>query len=175
MPQIKRIQRGELRPRSIQVRLMLPRIEDVRLAIPRRVDDSNDPRPLIRLAYLRDLHTGALKNVLEDLAVGQGSPRGEEGPLQATVASRTVPITPVVKSYVINGRLGLTGYYVIEEREVKLLDGETVAIYDVLGIGAELYRQRPAQVEESQRWFNSLWDTIAVGDGRDHEPGSVTG
>jgi DNA-binding transcriptional regulator YhcF (GntR family) len=158
VPQVGRIQRGELHPRSIKVRLLLPRTENVRLAIPRLVNDPEvtDRRPLERLQHLIGLHTEVLKNAVEGL-VGWGEGSLEE----AVVETRQVPLTPVFKTYLINGERGLTGYYVVMNREVRLPDGEEAAIYDVIGPGAKLYPHGPMQRQECQWWFDSLWATIA--------------
>lgn len=157
VPQVRRIQRGELTPASIRVRLILPRIDDVRLAIPRLVDDplALDVRPRERLANLVELHNAALTNVLEDL-------KDQPGPLrEAVVETKRVPLTPVFKTYLVNGRWGLTGYYRVIPRQVRLLDGGEAEIFDVLGVGAELFQQGPNQLERCQEWFDSLWETIA--------------
>jgi DNA-binding transcriptional regulator YhcF (GntR family) len=156
-PQVRRIQRHEVSPKSIKVRLILPRIDDVRLAIPRLVDDPTaaDKRPRDRLANLIDVHTAALQNIVEDL-------KDQPGPLEeAVVETKMVPLTPVFKSYLFNGRWGLTGYYSVIPRRVHLLDGQQAEIFDVLGVGARLFQQGPSQLETCQQWFDSLWETIA--------------
>ncbi|MDX3076501.1 winged helix-turn-helix domain-containing protein [Streptomyces sp. NPDC088354] len=149
---VGRILRGELRPSSIAVRLLLPS-PDALLAIPRNVEDPDDARPRHRLAGLIDLQTRVLRNLLGDL---------ENRELTSVkIETKTVPITPMTKIYLLNGDQGLTGYYSVVDNNVVLDDGTRVAIYDVLGVGAELYPQGPAQLEECRQWFDSLWTTIA--------------
>ncbi|MFD8075203.1 winged helix-turn-helix domain-containing protein [Streptomyces sp. NPDC059718] len=151
VPQARRILRGELRPSSIQVRLLLAR-PGAHLAIPRIVGNPEDTRPLDRLSELIERHAFTLRNLLEDL-----------GRRNVDVAAdiRTVPITPVAKYYLLNGHQGLMGFYKVEANTVDLPDGESAQIYDVLGLGARLYLQGPEQRAECQQWFDSLWHTIA--------------
>lgn len=151
VPQARRILRGELRPASIQVRLLLAR-PGAHLAIPRIVGNPEDTRPLDRLSELIERHAFTLRNLLEDL-----------GRRNVAVAAdiRTVPITPVAKYYLLNGHQGLMGFYKVEANTVDLPDGDSAQIYDVLGLGARLYLQGPEQRAECQQWFDSLWNTIA--------------
>ncbi|MEU6344411.1 GntR family transcriptional regulator [Streptomyces sp. NPDC046977] len=150
---VGRILRGELSPSSIKVRLLLPS-PDALLAIPRNVSDPKDARPRHRLAGLIDLQTRVLRNLLGDLHT-----RGLTG--SVVIETRTVPITPMTKIYLLNGEQALTGYYSVVPNNVLLEDGSVVGIFDVLGVGAKLYPQGLLQLEECQQWFDSLWTTIA--------------
>ncbi|WP_405767756.1 winged helix-turn-helix domain-containing protein [Actinacidiphila glaucinigra] len=149
--QIKRIIRGEIRPSSIHLRLLLPRT-DVRLAFPRNVDDPDDERPMERLSSLSSAHIRALRN-LENLA-GQGAVP------EVKVEVRLVPVTPLHKLYLINGDLALDGMYVVTDNVINV-DDATIKIHDVLGVGAKLYPQPRERVELSQEWFDSLWTRLA--------------
>ncbi|MFF3565189.1 winged helix-turn-helix domain-containing protein [Streptomyces sp. NPDC002574] len=153
VPQVRRIHRGELTPSSIRVRLLRPSA-DAPLAIPRNVDDPEDPRPLERLAELIDVHARSLENLLADVAARD---------LVDDVAFevKQVAITPVVKVYLINEMQGLIGYYAIKDNEVRLADGAVVKIWDVFGLGAKLYAQGDEQLAECREWFESLWTKIA--------------
>ncbi|MFD8075199.1 winged helix-turn-helix domain-containing protein [Streptomyces sp. NPDC059718] len=149
--QVKRIIRGEIRPSSIHLRLLLPRT-DVRLAVPRNIEDPDDDRPMARLDSLSAAHIRALRN-LENLA-GQGAVP------EVKVEVRLVPVTPLHKLYLINGDLALDGMYVVTDNVVNVGDA-TIKIHDVLGVGAKLYPQPPERVELSQEWFDSLWTRLA--------------
>ncbi|MFB7286457.1 winged helix-turn-helix domain-containing protein [Actinacidiphila glaucinigra] len=149
--QVKRIIRGEIRPSSIHLRLLLPRT-DVRLAIPRNVEDIDDERPMQRLSSLSAIHIRALRN-LENL-VGQGAVP------EVRVEVRLVPVTPLHKLYLINGDLALDGMYVVTDNLINV-DDATIRIHDVLGVGAKLYPQPRERVELSHEWFNSLWTRLA--------------
>jgi hypothetical protein len=87
-----------------------------------------------------------------------------------SIEFRTVPLTPVQKVYLINGRTALLGLYRVMERPVEFR-GRTRDIYDVLGVGATLFTHRAHEadpdspgsrfVDEAQAWFESLWSTIS--------------
>ncbi|MDJ0345072.1 GntR family transcriptional regulator [Streptomyces sp. H10-C2] len=157
-----RIREGKLRPESIRVRLLLPS-PDASLAIPRSVADPADDRPLRRLRHLVSAHAITLRSTFDGLSELGLVP-------DLSVMLRSVPITPVVKLYLINGRTALNGYYQVLERRISY-EGEFIDIYDVLGLDAILFSyqydendadSRGSQfVRESQKWFDSLWSTIA--------------
>jgi DNA-binding transcriptional regulator YhcF (GntR family) len=160
---VLRIQNGELSPRSIRLRLLLPSL-DTRLAIPSLVGDPDDDRPVWRLRQLVRAHALALRSSI--MALAELRPEIEQ-----SVEVRTVPITPVHKLYLVNRHTALSGYYQVVERDVEFGKRGKGTIYDVLGINAMLfaYRDDPAEpdsrdsqfVAESRAWFDSLWSTIA--------------
>lgn len=158
-----RVQSGGLSPESITLRLLLPSL-DVRLAIPRLVEDSADERPLWRLRQLVRAYVLTLRSAFT--AVAEMRPEIEQ-----SVEVRTVPITPMQKLYLFNGHTALSGYYQVAEHDVQFGERGEGAIYDILGLSAVLFphHRDPAApdsfdsrfVAESYRWFESLWDTIA--------------
>jgi hypothetical protein len=84
------------------------------------------------------------------------------------VAFRALPFTPPVKLYVLNGEEVLLGYYVLTERAEEY-ESQTLEMYDALGSQSLLFSfetragQRDAAfVEESQKWFDALWETITT-------------
>jgi len=153
---------GASAPRSITVRVLLPSL-DSRLALPRLVGDPADRRPLERLHKLTAMFCQSLTYSLQSL---------EEGGLvpEVSVEFRTVPITPTHKVYLLNGTEMLFAFYKVVPHTVDHR-GESLEIYDVLGLDAPVFRhsrgpdrkdeQEAAFVEETQRWFESLWTTIA--------------
>lgn len=157
---LRRVRRRELHPQSIAVRLLLPSPE-AHLALPRAVADAGDDRPLRRLRRLTISQAVTLQS-----AVGALADSGHVA--DVTVEIRTASLTPMHKLYLFNGTDALFGYYEVVERDVPL-GAEGVAIYDVLGLDATLYHfsatdetgQGAAFVRSSQRWFDSLWSTIA--------------
>jgi DNA-binding transcriptional regulator YhcF (GntR family) len=162
--QLQRVQRGELHPASITVRLMLPS-QDARLAIPRLVADASDERPLRRLRQLVRGQTVTLRSAFQQLSQLRTD-------VELSVEFKTVPITPVQKLYVVNKHTALVSYYTVVPREVPFGSrGDKGEIFDVLGVDAVLFafRRDPARPEahdsqfvtQSQGWFDSLWSTIA--------------
>lgn len=145
-------------PESLHIRLLLPDME--RLAVPRAVDEPEDPRPLDRLRGVATRSVGSLREAVEDL-------RSRQAVLDSSLEVRTVPMTPQVKLFIINRDLALRGWYTLIPRVVELSDRsgtgtKEVEIYDFMGLDANLLLQRPHAVAESQYWFDSLWSTIAV-------------
>jgi hypothetical protein len=158
---LQRVRTGELRPESVALRLLLP-APDARLAVPQSVADAEDERPLRRLRRLLESQSVGVQSALYGLRdLGHVS--------DVTVEIRSVAITPVHKLYLLNGEDALFGYYEIIERPVRIAGGD-VDIFDVLGLGATLFHfsagpdtdeQGKEFVARSQRWFDSLWSTIA--------------
>ncbi|WP_164836084.1 GntR family transcriptional regulator [Actinacidiphila soli] len=151
--QMQRIMSGQPAPRSIRVRLVLPS-PATSLAVPQRVDEPKDERPLDRLRRLTNMHTYGLVNSLKDL-------RERNYVASVELVVRSVRITPVHKLYVLNGSRGVFGYYRFMERELGVGGGDTIQIYDVHGVDAKLFNLEGEFLEESERWFQSLWETIA--------------
>ncbi|NGN64093.1 winged helix-turn-helix transcriptional regulator [Streptomyces sp. A7024] len=160
---------GELtQPASLKVRLMVP-TADTRLALPKLVDDPDDPRPLRRLQQLMRSQLSLFEHNVTSLA----------RPGDVDLAIKTVPVTPSFKLYLINKIEALMGYYPVLRHEVSDSSptGSEMEIYDFKGHTTKLFRSRAdelqvgshdtAFVQESQAWFNSWWDTIA----QDYDPG----
>jgi DNA-binding transcriptional regulator YhcF (GntR family) len=156
------VRAGELSPRSVTLRVLVPS-DEARLALPRPVTDPADERPLQRLhAIMRTCHDTLLMG-LDSLRV-----RGT-GP-ETSVEFRSVRVTPLHKLYVLNGTEALIGYYQVVPRKVSI-EGDDVEIYDVLGLDSTLFHsscgpdardaQEAAFVRASRSWFESLWSTIA--------------
>lgn len=151
VPQIGRLQRGEVSPKAIRVRLLLPRVTGVELAIPRAVHAPGDPRPLRRLGGLIDRQTRNMVHLLKD---------AKRFGVKVSVTVGKLPITPLFKVYLINKDTALIGYYLVDSNTVEL-DGESVEIQDVLGIGARLSVQGLGQRAECRAWWDRLWDNVA--------------
>jgi hypothetical protein len=161
---LRRTMLGELRPRALAIRVLLPRL-DAHLAIPRTVAGRpGDDRPLVRLRQRITAHAVALRNSLESL-------KEVRPDLDVAVELRTVPITPVHKVYLLNRRTALFGYYSVVKREVDFPGGGRDEIYDTLGMTSRLFHFRtdPGDPEtpgsrfvvETGAWFDSLWSSIA--------------
>lgn len=147
------ISTGELTPRSITVRVLLPS-PDTPLAFPRLVSDAEDARPRARLRQIIRTFATSLRHQLTSLAEMRLVPK-------VHVELRSVPITPVQKLYLLNGTEVLSAYYQVLPRTVQYED-EQLEIYDVLGLSSKIFQDsEPAFVEETQAWFESLWSTLA--------------
>ncbi|MGW1745485.1 GntR family transcriptional regulator [Streptomyces sp. NPDC002092] len=157
---LRRIHAGEIRPESVDVRILLPS-RDITLAFPVPVDGRGDDDPVHqRWLAQRNAQGQVLKHNLQALRATHG--------IDVRVTFRALPFTPPVKLYLLNGSEALIGYYMITKREEEW-DSETLEMYDALGGKSLLFSferkggQRDAAfVEESQKWFDALWETITT-------------
>jgi hypothetical protein len=166
------IRSGDLHPPdSLTIRMLLPS-PGAHLALPKNVDDPDDPRPVDKVSEIRAWQTNDLRQKVEGLVY-------RERLAAARVLVREVPITPITKLYLLNRREVISGFYQVKQKRMRVSEDTVLDhVYDVEGFDAYLFRNvmdddprsmDSRYVEESQRWFDSIWNTIA----RDPEP--VTG
>ncbi|WP_155058952.1 winged helix-turn-helix domain-containing protein [Streptomyces blattellae] len=155
---LRRIHEGAFCPDSIDVRILLPS-RDIALAFPAPVD-GNDESVHERWLSQRNAQGHVLRHNLQAL---RSSHR-----IKVTVTFRALPFTPPVKLYLLNGAEALIAYYMITRRE-EPTDSGTLDMYDALGTESLLFsfaeqagRRDAAFVEESQKWFDALWETITT-------------
>lgn len=160
--QAERIRRGDIAPRHIGLRMLLPS-PDLDLPYPRVKDDKDDQRLRDRLHDITTRHTKSLLEVLKGTAVEELVP-------SVDVQIRRAPLTPTFKLYVFNGTEALLGPYEVIERPIELESGEVIIAYDVLGLGATLTHHvkdvdpdSPGSVfiDTWQSWFDSVWHRLA--------------
>ncbi|MDX3528656.1 GntR family transcriptional regulator [Streptomyces sp. ID05-39B] len=156
---VRLIHGGSLRPQKVDVRILLPS-RDINLAFPVPVDacDGGDPVHERWLA-MRNAQGHVLRHNLLTLR-SQG--------IEVSVSFRALPFTPPMKLYLLNGQEALMAYYMVMRREESTDEG-VLDMYDVLGTESLLFSfekavgQRDAAfVEESQKWFDALWETITT-------------
>ncbi|MGX1270842.1 DNA-binding transcriptional regulator YhcF (GntR family) [Streptomyces phaeoluteigriseus] len=154
---VRLIHGGSLRPQRIDVRILLPS-RDINLAFPVPVDarDSGDPVHERWLA-MRNAQGHVLRHNLLTL---------RSHGIDVSVSFRALPFTPPVKLYLLNGQEALMAYYMVMRREESTDDG-VLDMYDVLGTESLLFSFEKATgardavfVDESQKWFDALWETI---------------
>ncbi|MGP3754031.1 winged helix-turn-helix domain-containing protein [Streptomyces sp. IBSNAI001] len=158
---VQRIRSGLLAPRSVRVRILLP-ARDLDLAFPRSVTEEGDgDRVHERWLRLRDVQSGSLRHYLRALRSTHD--------LDVEVSLREIPFTPPMKLYLLNGDEALFAYYTVTQRS-ESIDNSQVEMFDALGSHSTLFNFTRASgrvwdeafVEQSQRWFDSLWSTIAT-------------
>jgi DNA-binding transcriptional regulator YhcF (GntR family) len=157
---IRLIHEGRIRPESIDVRILLPS-RDISLAFPVPVEGRGGDDPVHqRWLAQRNAQGHVLKHNLQSLRSTHG--------IDVRVTFRALPFTPPVKLYLLNQEEALIAYYMITRRE-EFTDSGTMDMYDVLGTESLLFSfekrtgQRDAAfVDESQRWFDALWETITT-------------
>lgn len=160
---LRLIHAGRIKPARVEVRVLLPS-RDIELAFPIAVagpsGGSTGDNPVHdRWLAMRNSQGQVLRHNLLALRRSHG--------IDVTVSFRALPFTPPVKLYVLNGREALFAYYQVTKREEEIGD-TAVELYDTLGTQSLLFSfeqhagaQDQAFVEESQKWFEALWNTIA--------------
>jgi len=155
---VRKIHEGALRPDSIDVRILVPSRE-ITLAFPVSVDSDAEDDPVHqRWLDMRNAQGHVLRHNLRSLRSSHG--------IDVSVTFRALPFTPPVKLYLLNGQEALIGYYVVTRRE-EPYESQTLDLYDSLGSASLLFsfltrsgHRDAAFVDESQKWFDGLWDTI---------------
>ncbi|MEU6242858.1 GntR family transcriptional regulator [Streptomyces sp. NPDC047024] len=177
---LRLIHEGKVRPERIDARVLLPS-RDIDLAFPvsaaprhqtaprdqtapREQDDHparhRDDDPVHRRwLAMRNAQGQVLQYNLEALRSTHG--------IEVNVTFRALPFTPPAKLYLLNGTEALYAYYMVTRREEPTESG-TLEMYDTLGSESLLFsfdrragRRDAAFVEQSQNWFDALWETIA--------------
>ncbi|WNZ10498.1 GntR family transcriptional regulator [Streptomyces sp. 11x1] len=160
---VRRIHEGTIRPESIDVRILLPS-RKINLAFPvpvegRGEDDEEDP---VHKRWLdqRNAQIRVLRHNLQALRTSHK--------LDVRVTFRALPFTPPVKLYLLNGQEALIAYYMLMKREEQMADGP-LEMYDAFGTQSLLFSfeketgpRDAAFVEQSQQWFDALWETITT-------------
>ncbi|MEU7427862.1 winged helix-turn-helix domain-containing protein [Streptomyces sp. NPDC040750] len=157
---LRLIHEGRVRPERIDARVLLPS-RDIDLAFPVPVDaGSDDDAVHQRWLAMRNAQGQVLQYNLQAL-------RGTHD-IDVHVTFRALPFTPPAKLYLLNGEEALYAYYMITRREEPTESG-MLEMYDTLGSESLLFsfarragRRDAAFVEESQKWFDALWETITT-------------
>ncbi|MET7572695.1 winged helix-turn-helix domain-containing protein [Streptomyces sp. NPDC005492] len=157
---LRQIHEGRLSPRSIEVRLLVPSRE-ITLAFPVPVDGTAEDDPVHqRWLSMRNAQGQVLQHNLLALRATYG--------MEVKVTFRALPFTPPVKLYLLNGEEALLGYYMLTRREEEF-GSQTMDMYDVLGSQSLLFsflrqtgERDAAFVEQSQKWFDALWETVTT-------------
>jgi hypothetical protein len=156
---LRLIHGGDIRPEKIDVRILLPS-RDINLAFPVQVEGRGGDDPVHqRWLAMRNAQGHVLRHNLLTLRTHG---------IDVNVTFRALPFTPPVKLYLLNGEEALLAYYTVTRRE-EPTDSGTLDMYDVLGTESLLFSfekatsQRDAAfVEQSQKWFDALWETITT-------------
>nr|WP_030686665.1 GntR family transcriptional regulator [Streptomyces sp. NRRL B-1347] len=164
---IRQIHAGLLHPNSIDVRILLPS-SDIELAFPVPVaaeaEDEGRDRLHQRWLAQRNAQGQVLRHNLLTL-------RNEPHGIDVHVTFRALPFTSPVKLYVLNGHEALLAYYTLHRDRVELdaEGGETLELWDAGGLKTPLFSftggtnpRDSGFVEESQKWFDALWETITT-------------
>ncbi|GGY95981.1 GntR family transcriptional regulator [Streptomyces poonensis] len=156
---LREIHAGRIEPARVDVRVLLPS-RDIDLAFPTSVDPSADRRLQRRWLAQRNAQGQVLRHNLLTLRATHG--------IDVHVSFRALPFTPPVKLYLLNGSEALFAYYTVQRREQEV-DSESLETYDTEGTQSMLFAFEQGAalrdttfVEQSQRWFDALWETIST-------------
>lgn len=159
---LDKIRIGRLTPASITLRVLLPDLA-VPVGLPALASTaSDDERVRERMSRISDRASGGLADALHELAE-------LELVQAASLEVRLYRTSPLFKLFIINGDEAFFGFYPVVEHKVRI-DGESTAILDPMGKDAILFRFATSEddastgsqyVSEAQRWFDSVWQTIA--------------
>jgi DNA-binding transcriptional regulator YhcF (GntR family) len=157
---LRLIHEGSLKPAKVTVRVLLPS-RDIDLAFPTPVADGSDERLHSRWLSQRNAQGQVLRHNLRNLRRTHG--------IDVDVTFRALPFTPPVKLYLLNGSEALFAYYMITRQQEHFDDHEPLEMYDTVGTRSMLFpfsragesRRDETFVEQSQLWFDAIWDTIS--------------
>ncbi|MFH8393429.1 GntR family transcriptional regulator [Streptomyces sp. NPDC018036] len=159
---LRQIHDGRVRPERVDVRILLPS-RKINLAFPISVDGHGDDDERVHRRWLeqRNAQGHVLRHNLQSLRSSHG--------IEVHVAFRALPFTPPVKLYLLNESEALMAYYTIMRREESTQEDGVLDMYDALGSASLLFSfekraggRDTAFVEESQTWFDALWETITT-------------
>ncbi|MFB7762620.1 GntR family transcriptional regulator [Streptomyces xiamenensis] len=159
---LDKVRSGRLTPQSVTVRLLLPD-STAPMAVPVLVDELRDDSALRqRAGQLAVTHAGGIKHSVEVLA--------ELGLVQsAKVETRFYRASALFKLYIVNGSEAFFGFYPLRQRTMEVAD-EPKTFFDITGKDTTLFHHSAGAdemslgsqyVQQSQRWFDSVWGSIA--------------
>jgi hypothetical protein len=158
---LRLIHEGRIRPDRIDVRILLPS-RDINLAFPVSVDARREDDDPVHQRWL------AMRNAQGQVLQYNLQALRSTHDIDVHVTFRALPFTPPVKLYLLNGSEALYAYYMISRRE-EPTDSGTLEMYGTLGSESLLFsfetragRRDAAFVEQSQKWFDALWETITT-------------
>lgn len=156
---LRLIHEGRIHPEAIDFRVLMPS-RDIALAFPVLVEDEEDDPVHQRWLQMRNAQARVLQHNLHAV---RSTHR-----VDVRIAFRALPFTPPMKLYLLNGEEALIGYYMLTRREEEY-ESRTLQMYDALGSQSLLFsflkrtgHRDAVFVEESQKWFDALWETITT-------------
>ncbi|MEV5720626.1 winged helix-turn-helix domain-containing protein [Amycolatopsis mediterranei] len=159
---LDKVRAGLLHPSSLRIRILLPDLTQP-IGLPALAADRSDS-PAVRARSRRITHRsiqGIVETVEELSALGVIE--------AATAQVRVFHAAPLFKLYILNESEAFFGFYPVVEHSVAI-EGKPVDIFDPMGKDAVLFHYSSTDdetsissqyVEQSQKWFNSVWDSVA--------------
>jgi hypothetical protein len=160
---LDKIRAGQLKPRSLSLRVLVPDISEP-MAVPCRSNDlSDDPDFRQRVTDIMSRHWQAIQDSvgeLVDLNLIEG----------AQCQMRVHGCSPLFKLYILNNEEVFFGFYPIRQHAVKI-NGTPHPVFDLMGKEASLFRYMARDdlptnahyVLQARQWFTAVWETISRG------------
>jgi DNA-binding transcriptional regulator YhcF (GntR family) len=160
---LDKIRAGQLGATSVHLRILVPDLSKP-IGLPALAptgDDSEDVRARMERIVARS--TQAIVDTVSELVA--------LGIVETGSADvRTVHMAPLFKLFIINESEAFFGFYPVVRHSVAI-KGAPVDTFDPMGIDATLFHFAVGDddqavdnqyVEQAQRWFNSVWDSVAA-------------
>jgi hypothetical protein len=158
---LDKIRAGQLKPRSLTLRILVPDTSEP-MAVPCRSDDlGDDPDFRQRASRIMLRHGQAILDSVEELA--------DLGILESARAEiRIHGCPPLFKLYILNNEEAFFGFYPIRQHVVQI-KGTPHPMFDLMGKEASLFRHIAHEgspvgaqyVAQARQWFTTVWDTIS--------------
>lgn len=158
---LDKIRAGQLKPRSLTLRILVPDTSGP-MAVPCRSEDlGDDPEFRQRANRIMLRHGQAILDSVEELA-----DLGMVENARAEIRIHGVP--PLFKLYVLNNEEAFFGFYPIRQHDVQI-KGTAHPMYDLMGKEASLFRYTTRDgspvsaqyVAQARQWFTTVWETIS--------------
>jgi DNA-binding transcriptional regulator YhcF (GntR family) len=159
---LDKIRAGRLQAETLSIRVLLPDLSQP-VGLPSLAPDGADsPEVRGRMSRILDRSTEAIRDTVHELAA-------LELVRSATAEIRTFHTSPLFKLFILNGNEAFFGFYPVVQHAVAI-GGKPVETFDPMGKDAVLFHYATSDEEsaidslyvaEAQKWFNSVWDTVA--------------
>lgn len=159
---LDKIRAGRLQPSSLRIRMLLPDLTKP-IGLPALAPDGEDSADVRkRMDRITQRSVQGVVDTVEELAA--------LGLVEAATAQvRVYHAAPLFKLFLLNRMEAFFGFYPVTQHSVAI-SGEPVEIFDPMGKDAVLFHYSSTDddtsidsqyVEQSQRWFDSVWDSVA--------------
>lgn len=158
---LDKIRAGQLKPRSLTLRILVPDTSKP-MAVPCRSDDlADDPEFRQRATRIMLRHGQAILDSVDELA-----DLGIVENARAQIRIHDCP--PLFKLYLLNNEEAFFGFYPIVQHVVQI-KGTAHPMYDLMGKEASLFRYTvhdgspvgAQYVAQARQWFTTVWETIS--------------
>jgi DNA-binding transcriptional regulator YhcF (GntR family) len=159
---LDKLRAGRLGAESLAIRILLPDLS-VPVGLPSLAEDGTDSADVRRRAdRIAVRSTEAIHDAVGELAALNLV-------ASASAEVRTFRTSPLFKLFILNGNEAFFGFYPVVQHSVAVA-GQPTEIFDPMGKDAVLFHYAKSDdesaidslyVEEAQKWFNSVWETVA--------------